>query len=78
MTTKMSERDNQEELQKAFILFGSNKDHISFQDLRRIAKELGETMSDEQLKEMMYEANKTDRDGVVTHSDFMNILNSNN
>ena len=30
MTTKMSERDNQEELQKAFILFGMNKDHITF------------------------------------------------
>ena len=76
MTTKMSQRDNQEELEKGFILFGQNKDHVSFQDLRRIANELGENMSDEQLKEMMFEANKTDRDGVVTHSDFMNILNS--
>ena len=76
MTTKMSQRDNQEELEKGFILFGQNKDHVSFQDLRRIANELGENMSDEQLKEMMYEANKTDRDGVVTHEDFMNILNS--
>ena len=77
MTTKMSERDNQEELQKAFILFGQNKDHIAFQDLRRIANELGENMSDDQLREMMFEANKVDRDGGVTYNDFMGILNSN-
>ena len=25
----------------------------------------------------MFEANKTDRDGVVTYTDFMGILNSN-
>ena len=34
-------------------------------------------MSDDQLREMMFEANKTDRDGVVTYYDFMGILNSN-
>ena len=53
----MSERDNQEELQKAFILFGQNKDHITLQDLKRIAVELGEILSDDQLREMMLEAN---------------------
>ena len=31
-------------------------------------------MSDDELKEMMFEANKTDRDGVVSHHDFMSIL----
>ena len=58
MTTKMSERDSEQELAKAFILFSQNKDHIEFEDLKRIAKELGENMSDDELKEMMYEANK--------------------
>lgn len=74
MTTKMSERDSEQELSKAFILFGQSKDHITFEDLKMIAKELGETMSDEELKEMMFEANRVDREGIVTRDEFMNIL----
>ena len=31
-------------------------------------------MSEDELKEMMYEANKIDRDGIVSRDDFMNIL----
>lgn len=75
MTTKMSERDSSDELEKAFILFSQNKPFIEFQDLKRIARELGETMSDDELKEMMFEANKTDRDGSVDRKDFLSILN---
>ena len=74
MTTKMSERDSERELEKAFILFSKNKDVIEFEDLKRIAKELGENMSDDELKEMMYEANKVDREGVVSKQDFLGIL----
>jgi centrin-1 len=75
MTTKMSERDQPEELEKAFILFSQNKSFIEFEDLKRIARELGETMSDDELKEMMYEANKVDREGTVDRRDFLSILN---
>ncbi len=75
MTTKMSERDQPEELEKAFILFSQNKSFIEFEDLKRIARELGETMSDDELKEMMFEANKVDRDGSVDRKDFLSILN---
>ena len=48
---------------------------IEFNDLKRIAKELGETMSDDELREMIFEANKTDRDGAVDKKDFLSILN---
>ena len=75
MTTKMSEKDSQDELAKAFILFSQNKNFIEFNDLKRIARELGETMSDDELKEMIFEANKTDRDGTVDKTDFNGILN---
>lgn len=74
MTTKMSEKDSEQELSKAFILFGQNKDHITFEDLKMIARELGENMSDDELKEMMFEANRIDREGIVTRDEFMNIL----
>ena len=70
----MSEKDSEPELSKAFILFGQNKDHITFDDLKTIARELGENMSDDELKEMMFEANRHDREGVVTREEFMNIL----
>ena len=78
MTTKMSERDSEQELAKAFILFSQNKDHIDFTDLNRVAKELGENMSEDELKEMMFEANKMDREGVVYKNDFMSILQDEN
>ena len=34
---------------------------ISFENLKRIAGELGEVMSDEELKLMIYEANKSSK-----------------
>ena len=49
MTTKMSERDGEEQLKKAFILFSQEKDHITFEDLERIANELGENMTGAEL-----------------------------
>jgi nitrogen fixation/metabolism regulation signal transduction histidine kinase len=51
------------------------KGEEAFEDLKRIARELGETMSDDELKEMMFEANKVDRDGSVDRKDFLSILN---
>ena len=75
LTTKMSEKDSPEELKKAFILFSDGGNQISIGDLKRVANELGETMSDDELKEMLYEANKKDRDGVVYENEFLGILN---
>ena len=56
-------------------MFAKEKNFITFEDLKRIAQELGESMSDDELKEMIFEANKKDRDGDVTKQEFMNILN---
>ena len=75
MTTKMSEKDSAEELEKAFILFAKEKNYITFEDLKRVAIELGENMSDDELKEMIFEANKNNKEGEVTHHEFMSILN---
>ena len=74
MTIKMSERDSEQEIAKAFVLFSGNKSHIEYDDLKRMAKELGENMSEDELKEMMFEANRFDRDGIVNRDEFMNIL----
>ena len=76
MTTKMSERDGDAQLQKAFILFSQEKDHITFEDLEMIAQELGENMTSDELQQMIdeAEAGKSDPTGVVQLDDFMSIL----
>ena len=79
MITKMSEKDSQQELDKAFELFDLNKDgSISFDELKQVATELGEDMTDEELREMIAGANKGDRMGSVNRTGFYNILNKSN
>mmetsp|Transcript_69133 Transcript_69133/g.108216 ORF Transcript_69133/g.108216 Transcript_69133/m.108216 type:complete len:174 (+) Transcript_69133:66-587(+) len=73
MTAKMSEKDSKEQIQKAFQLFKGPSGKISFDDLKMVAKELGETMSDEELMEMIKEADKDD-DGEVSEEEFMRII----
>ena len=73
MTTKMSERDGEAQLEKAFILFSEEKDHITFEDLQRVADELGENMTNAELQQMIDEAesHKAEPTGVVMMEDFM-------
>jgi len=79
MTAKMSEKDTDEEMKKAFRLFarpGPNdpsSDAISFEKLKRIAIELGEKISDDELKEMIVEADKEGK-GFVTLAEFMEMM----
>ena len=74
MTTKISEKDAVSELKKAFVLFSENKDHITLEDLKYIARELDENMTDDELREMIFEANRKSGDGVVDQKQFLEIL----
>ena len=52
-------RDQDEEFEKCFKLFdNSGIGEITFADVKRVAKELGENMTDEELKEMIDETCK--------------------
>ena len=74
MTVKMSERDSREEILKAFRLFDDDETgKISFKNLKRVAKELGENMTDEELAEMIEEADR-DGDGEINEEEFLRIM----
>ncbi|KAJ1676740.1 Calcium-binding component of the spindle pole body (SPB) half-bridge, partial [Spiromyces aspiralis] len=70
----ISERDPIEEYRKAFRLFdesGSGK--ITVNNLRRIAKELGEDMDDDELQAMIEEFD-FDQDGAISEEEFIKIM----
>jgi Ca2+-binding EF-hand superfamily protein len=74
MTSKMSERDSREEILKAFRLFDDdNTGKITLNNLRRVAKEIGENMTDEELREMIDEADR-DGDGEIDQEEFLRIM----
>lgn len=74
MTVKMAEKDSNEEILKAFRLFDDDDTGtISFKNLQRVAKELGENLTDEELKEMIDEAD-LDGDGEVNQNEFLRIM----
>jgi Ca2+-binding EF-hand superfamily protein len=78
MTAKMAERDPREEIMKAFRLFDDDDSGaINFAKLKRVARELGESMSDEELQEMIDEADR-DGDGVINLEDFMRVMKKTN
>ncbi|KAM8715381.1 hypothetical protein ACLKA7_002435 [Drosophila subpalustris] len=74
MTMKMAEKDTKEEILKAFRLFDDDETgKISFKNLKRVARELGETLTDEELREMIDEAD-LDNDGEVNQEEFLRIM----
>jgi centrin-1 len=76
MTAKMSDRDTREDLQKVFKLFlgdDDKADRISLKHLKRVARELNENMSDDELNEMITRAD-LDRDGYVDFNEFYQIM----
>jgi len=78
MTAKMGERDSREEILKAFRLFDDDETgKITFKNLKRVAKELGENMTDEELQEMIDEADRVG-DGEVNEEEFLRIMKKTN
>ncbi|XP_069884760.1 centrin-1 [Dipodomys merriami] len=78
MTQKMAEKDTKEEILKAFRLFDDDETgKISFKNLKRVATELGENLTDEELQEMIDEADR-DGDGEVNEDEFLKIMKKTN
>eukprot|EP01013_Petalomonas_cantuscygni_P021545 TRINITY_DN4091_c0_g1_i1.p2 TRINITY_DN4091_c0_g1~~TRINITY_DN4091_c0_g1_i1.p2 ORF type:complete len:179 (-),score=47.83 TRINITY_DN4091_c0_g1_i1:294-830(-) len=74
MREKIAERDPREEMAKAFHLFDDDgTGRISLKNLRRVARELGESLSDEELQAMIDEFDR-DQDGEISQEEFLAIM----
>ncbi|XP_021537153.1 centrin-4-like [Neomonachus schauinslandi] len=73
MSVKMSEKDEKEEILKAFKLFDDDTGSITLNNIKRVAKELGENLTDDELKEMLDEADR-DRDGEINEEEFLRMM----
>jgi centrin-1 len=74
VTPRMQNRDSREEIMKVFALFDDdNTGVISFKNLKRVAQELGENLTDEELQEMIDEADR-DGDGAINEEEFYRVM----
>ncbi|CAB4062522.1 CETN1 [Lepeophtheirus salmonis] len=74
MASKMSEKDTKDDIIKAFKLFDEDDSgKITLKNLKKISAELGENMTDEELREMIDEADR-DGDGEVNQDEFFKIM----
>ncbi|TYJ14652.1 hypothetical protein E1A91_A10G131100v1 [Gossypium mustelinum] len=74
MAKKMKETDAEEELQEAFKVFDKDQNgYISANELRHVMINLGEKLSDEEVEQMIKEAD-LDGDGQVNYDDFVKMM----
>jgi Ca2+-binding EF-hand superfamily protein len=70
----MSDTNSKEDIRKVFDLFDDEKTgYITLQNLKRVSKELGETMTEAELMEMIERAD-TDNDGKISPEDFYKVM----
>lgn len=74
MAQKFEEKGAKDEILKAFSLFDADgTGRITFENLKAVAEELGEKIDDQELREMIAEADR-DGDGGVDREEFLKIM----
>merc|ERR1711898_74210 len=74
LAEKMNQKDGKEEIMKGFKLFDDdNSGKISMKNFKRVAKELGENLSDKELEEIIAEAD-ADGDGEINEAEFLAVM----
>ncbi|RRT35114.1 hypothetical protein B296_00051752, partial [Ensete ventricosum] len=74
MARKMKDTDSEEELKEAFRVFDKDQNgFISAAELRHVMTNLGEKLTDEEVDEMIREAD-VDGDGQINYDEFVKIM----
>ena len=74
MARKMKDRDPEEELKEAFRMFDKDQNgFISAADLSHTMTNLGEKLTDEEVEEMIREAD-VDGDGQMNYEEFVKVM----
>ncbi|CAM6014038.1 unnamed protein product [Sphagnum balticum] len=74
MARKMKDADSDEELKEAFKVFDKDQNgFISAAELRHVMINLGEKLTDEEVNEMIREAD-VDGDGQVNYEEFVKMM----
>merc|ERR1712072_1652309 len=75
MITEMDkDGDGKADLMKGFQYFDSDRTGtISFKNIKKVAGELGDSMTDDEIRGVIAEANR-DGTGAITEKDFLRIM----
>ncbi|KAF4346178.1 hypothetical protein G4B88_026695 [Cannabis sativa] len=74
MARKMKETEAEDELREAFKVFDKDQDgYISPTELRHVMINLGERLKDEELDQMIREAD-LDGDGLINYEEFVRMM----
>merc|ERR1711869_91765 len=74
MTHKILNEDPKDDMLKAFRLFDEDQTgSVSFKNLKRVAKETNQSLSEDELQEMFDDADK-DGDGVLNEEEFLRMM----
>ena len=74
MARKMKDTDSAEEIKEAFKVFDKDGNgYISAAELRHIMTNLGEKLTDEEVDEMIREAD-VDGDGQINYDEFVDMV----
>merc|ERR1739848_250560 len=74
MTHKILNKDPKDDLLKAFRLFDDDQTGtVSFKNIKRVAKETNQSLSDDELQQMLDDADK-DGDGVLNEEEWLVLM----
>merc|ERR1712185_313083 len=74
MTNKILNKDPKDDMVKAFKLFDDDQTGtVSFKNLKRVAKETNQLLTDDELQEMLNDADK-DGDGVLNEEEWLIMM----
>ena len=74
MTKRVNDKDSRANINKIFALYDDERTgFISSKNLRRVAQDLGENITDEEIDELIRRAD-LDQDGLVSEEEFYIIL----